>query len=224
MAKTPTFPALVSDTFCVDLSVLKDWGLLKPFLKSEGVYNDIRDGYQKGSISFFLDTGAMPYCILSGNYRGIPFENTIKLAVKNSNLIPQHGKFTKLSKIYYFICPITGKRCRKLYVMGAQFGCAKALNFYYSQQIKSKKQFVFEAVYKSIGGLERLMEEKYAPRIRRSYNGKITRRYKALLKREKKLEESLEKMLELSGAFYRDQIEIIEREGGFTTIERTILP
>lgn len=219
MAKTPTFPTMIDDVFRVDLSVFKEWKLLRPNLKSEGTYNDTSGGVHKGSVLFFLHTGISPYCTFSGCFRGVPFEKTIKMEGKESNLgdkIQSKAGGT----VYYFICPITGKRCRKLYVVGAQFGSARAFGLYYQQQALSKKQISWEALFGAIERLKNIAKEIYSGKVIRSYNGKITRRHARLLKEQDRLDTMI---VGMRGKLLDDvfeEIEKIETECGFRTIER----
>src|SRR5690606_9973731 len=128
-----------------------------------------------------------PYCTLSGCFRGVPFEKTIEMEGKGSNL-GDKIQSKDGGTVYYFICPITGKRCRKLYVVGAQFGSAKAFGLYYQQQALSKSQISWESLFGAIKRLEKITEELYSSKITMSYNGKITRRYARLLKEQDRLD------------------------------------
>jgi len=217
MPKRPTFPSMTDRTVRVDLTIFKEWGLLKPDLKSSGTYQDVRNGELFGSIDFFLHTGTAPYCVFSGKFKGIPFEKTIKMVAIESNL--NHKIALTDSKVYYFLCPITGKRCRKLYVIGGRFGSAKGFDLYYPQQVLSKNQISWESYFGALRELEKVDAELFSSGMRTSYNGKITKRYAGLLRKQMKLDNLILKMSKLNQAQIDQEIKTIQTDRGFATIE-----
>lgn len=222
MAKTPTFPAMIDQTFCIDISIFKGWGLLKPDLKSSGTYNDTRGGIHKGAIDFFLHTGISPYCTFSGCFRGVPFEKTIEMQGKESNL-GEKIRSRDGGTVFYFICPITGKRCRKLYVIGGQLGSSKAFGLYYRQQALSKNQLSWEALFGAIEQLEKLTAEIHSGKVMRSYNGKITRRYARLMKERDRLDSMICRMFKARQFDLNEELKTVQTAAGFTTIEKRSL-
>lgn len=219
MAKTPTFPTMIDQTFCIDLSIFKGWGLLKPDLKSYGTYNDTHGGDLKGSIDFFLHTGINPYCTFSGCFRGVPFEKTIEMEGKESNLgekiRSKHG-----GTVYYFLCPLTNKRCRKLYVVDGRLGSSKAFGLYYQQQTLSKSQISWEALFGAIEQLKKLNKEIYSGKVNRSYRGKITRRFSNLMKERDRLDLMICRMFQARQFDLNEEMKTVQTAAGFTTIEK----
>jgi hypothetical protein len=82
---------------------------------------------------------------------------------------------------YYFVCPITGKRCRKLYRFGDAHGGRFAhrdafTNACYSIQTLSKADRTFATKHRAENALNRRG-------LKKVYRGKPTRRYSVLSRR-----------------------------------------
>lgn len=102
-------------------------------------------------------------------------------------LLRQASNLGRGGGIWYALCPITGRRCRRLYLGSRYFvsrwGIAGAL--YRSQQV-SKEERAFRAVMRRLEELERLEELTrqwlFEPHSKRSYGGKLTRPMQRYLK------------------------------------------
>jgi hypothetical protein len=132
-------------------------------------------GKETASINIIANTRS-GYIELNYNYNKEPRNYKIALVSLPSNL----GK----GDVWYFHCPQTGKRCRKLYSVGGYFlhrdafkGCM------YEKQTKSKKireQMKFmEMVFHS----EELYEQIYQKHFRRTYAGKPTKKYLKIMQK-----------------------------------------
>jgi len=85
---------------------------------------------------------------------------------------------------WYFPCPVTRKRCRKLYLGCGKFHQREAfIGCFYEKQVQSK-------YYKYLGNIigkefeaDRAYEEMQEPYFKKYYNGKPTKRYLRLLKK-----------------------------------------
>ena len=171
MAKFPTFPTLYDDTLKLSITTLKKWGCFKPFQHKISTVNWRINGEKTATISVTIKTEAEPqYIILSYSYNGEPLEYRINFVSTPSNL----GK----GKVWYFLCPITKKRCRKLYSIGGYFLHREAFNdCMYESQTHSKS---YRSLDKQFGGIfkrERLYEELYSKHFKKFYKGKPTKRY-----------------------------------------------
>jgi len=104
------------------------------------------------------------------------------------NLVPLPSNIGK-GKVWYFECPQTKKRCRKLYLVGGYFlhrtafgGCM------YKQQTKSKSMRnqikMIDAVFKAT----ELYEQIYSKHFKKSYAGKPTKKYIRLMSRIQRAE------------------------------------
>ncbi|HMS08060.1 MAG TPA: hypothetical protein PKE66_01150 [Pyrinomonadaceae bacterium] len=107
----------------------------------------------------------------------------IRLATCQSNL----GK----GRIWYFVCPETGKRCRKLYLIDGKFGSRYANpHARYCSQTEPKGERGFRKFLTLYGTLDNPKTEwdHYDPQhFRTTYKGKPTKRYQAYLERSERL-------------------------------------
>jgi len=133
------------------------------------------NGEKTASISITVSTNKKPYIELDYKYNDEPRKYKVSFVSIPSNL----GK----GKVWYFLCPKTHKRCRKLYSIGGYFlhretfkGCM------YDSQTKSKRWRQMDRVYGSYFELDNLYEELYSKHFKTHYNGKPTKRYLKLLK------------------------------------------
>ena len=133
MAKVPTFPTLYNEALQISISKLKEWEYLNPEQIKSGTLTWSRNGNKTGSISIRVNTHSeQPYIELDYKYRDEPRNYKVRLVSMPSNL----GK----GLIWYFLCPQTNKRCRKLYSIGGYFLHREAFNgCMYETQTQSKK-------------------------------------------------------------------------------------
>src|SRR5690606_7548140 len=134
MPKFPTFPTLYDDALQISVTKLKEWGYLDPSKIKSGTLTWSRNGNKTGSISIRVNTldEQHPFVELDYKYREEPRNYKVRLVSMPSNL----GK----GLIWYFLCPQTNKRCRKLYSIGGYFLHREAFNgCMYETQTQSKK-------------------------------------------------------------------------------------
>ncbi len=87
-------------------------------------------------------------------------------------------------KVWYFVCPHTNKRCRKLYLISGYFLHREAFNgCMYESQTKSKKWREMERVYGSYFKSDECYEELHKKHFKKFYNGKPTKRYLKLMQK-----------------------------------------
>ena len=134
---------------------------------ASGVVRWKRGGGLVAAIGFATDTRGVPVARLSYNYNGQDVTDTIALRWKRSNLRADttHG-------YYYFVCPVTGTLCRKLYLVNGRFIGRRAFRPLYQDQTKSHTERVG-----LVSTLERIFkgqELANQPRRREYYNGKLT--------------------------------------------------
>ena len=133
------------------------------------------NGEKTASISITVSTNERPYIELDYKYNDEPRKYKVWLVTIPSNL----GK----GKVWYFLCPQTHKRCRKLYSIGGYFLHREAFKgCRYDSQTKSKRWSEMDRVYGSYFELDNLYEELYSKHFKTHYNGKPTKRYLKLLK------------------------------------------
>jgi len=174
MPKPYTFPTLLDEVKTVSISKLKVWNYLEPESYRSGTITWSRAGEQIGSINIFCTMRNEPYIWLTYRFNGEPVDYKVKLVSVASNL----GR----GKIWYFLCPVTGKRCRKLYGVGKYFLHRDAYpQAMYESQTYSKRGRMIDKVCKIMHGSDELYEELYSKHFKTHYAGKPTKRYKQIM-------------------------------------------
>ncbi len=136
-----------------------------------------RNGIETSNISIATKIdGTESVLILSYNCNGKSYKYEVPLVSLPSNL----GK----SFVWYFLCPFTNKRCRKLHFINQKFMHRSALpSGMYEKQTQTKKWRQLERVYGCHFDLDRHYEELYSKHFRRHYNGKPTKKYLKLMEK-----------------------------------------
>jgi hypothetical protein len=179
MGRNATNPTLFDEVLQLSISKLKEWGYLHPDHRTQAVIN----WGKAASVSIKASTKPpSPYIELSYTYQGKALKYQIQLMPMPSNL----GK----GFYYYFICPITGKRCRKLYLINGQFAHRTAFAGMYNCQIKSKTGREFSKTFGAIINIDEIYNEINSKYFTRYYKGKPTRRYKRMLKQLEKTKQT----------------------------------
>lgn len=171
-----TFPTLYNEVLQINISKLKEWGYLSPEQIKSGAIVWSRNGNRIGSISITVNTHSEQlYIVLDYKYKDKPRNYKIKLVSVPSNL----GK----GVLWYFLCPETNKRCRKLYSIGGYFLHREAFSgCMYECQTFSKKTRSIEKELRGYFSLDSCYEELNKKYFKKFYNGKPTKRYLKLLK------------------------------------------
>ena len=182
MPKPYTFPTLYNEALQIHISKLKGWGYLDPEQIKSGTLNWSRNGNPIGSISIIANTQSKhPYIELDYKYRGEPRNYKVYLTSTPSNL--------NRGEIWYFICPQTKKRCRKLYSIGGYFLHREAFNgCMYETQTQSKK---YRQLDKTLGAYfksDNLYSELYKKNFKKTYAGKPTKKYLRIMEQIQKAE------------------------------------
>ena len=182
MPKPHTFPTLYNEALQIHISKLKGWGYLDPEQIKSGTLNWSRNGSQTGSISIKVNTKSeQPYIELDYKYRDEPRNYKVYLTSTPSNL--------NRGEIWYFICPQTKKRCRKLYSIGGYFLHREAFNgCMYETQTQSKKYRQLDKTLGAYFEIDNLYEELYKKNFKKTYAGKPTKRYLRIMEQIQKAE------------------------------------
>ena len=180
--KYPTFPTLIDEVKKVSITKLKEWNYLDGYTR--GIITWSRNGETTARISIFVDTiTENPFVEFDYSVNKEPVNYRVPLVRVPSNL----GK----GFVWYFLCPYTNKRCRKLYFTGKYFLHREAFSgAMYECQTHSKKWREFKKVWDMLdNSFTKAISQKY---FTPSYNGKPTRRFKQLLKKAERDERFLE--------------------------------
>ena len=177
MPKPYTFPTLFDETLQISVSKLKGWGYLVPGQIKSGTLNWSRHGENTGSISITANTQNIhPYIELNYKYKDEPRKYKVYLTSTRSNL--------DLGEIWYFVCPQTKKRCRKLYSIGGYFLHREAFNgCMYETQTQSKKYRELEKTFGAFLRTDMISDELYKKHFKRTYAGKPTKRYLRIMRK-----------------------------------------
>jgi hypothetical protein len=168
MAKYYTFPTLFDEVLQISISDLKRMKYLAPNTIKYGKIQWSRSGSQTAEISILINTydGFIEF---DYNYNQMPVKYEIRLISLPSNI----GK----GNVWYFECPHTKKRCRKLYCVGGYFlhrtafkGCM------YDSQTKSKEARTQIKMIKAVFGTDDLYNQLYGKYFKRAYAGKPTKK------------------------------------------------
>jgi hypothetical protein len=179
MPKFPTFPILYDSVLQLSITKLKEWKYLEPNKKTKGVINWSINGNPTGSISIIANTVDKPFIELDYKYRDEPRNYKIQLVSVPSNL----GK----GLIWYFFCPQTNKRCRKMYSIGGYFLHREAFKgCMYDCQTQSKYYRWIDKNYGAYFKADKCYSELYKKHFKPYYAGKPTKKYLKLMKQIEK--------------------------------------
>ena len=133
MGRPSTGTPIVEHHNSIPLRFLIDRGYIQLNHRVAGIIEWSYCGRPQGSASLAVETRE-DSALLTISYKTSQGE-TVKQLVR---LLPQPSNLGR-GKVWYFICPYTGKRCRKLYLMGRNFYSQKAFgNAIYASQAESK--------------------------------------------------------------------------------------
>ena len=146
-------------------------GYLTSYGHRRGVTTWSTNGTKTASISIEVSyTEYEAFIIFDYTFNGEPKRYKVNLIHRVSNL----GK----GKIWYFVCPSTGKVCRKLHLISGYFLHRTAdSSLMYSKQIESKKNRYLLKVFDKAFLPDIVYEERYKKYFKTHYNGKLTKKY-----------------------------------------------
>jgi hypothetical protein len=182
MPKPYTFPTLYNDALQISITMLKGSTFLNPKQIKSGTITWSRNGQQSGEISIKVNTHSeQQYIELDYKYNDEPRHYKIHLISVPSNL----GK----GLIWYFFCPQTNKRCRKLYSIGGYFLHREAFNYcMYESQTQSKKNRQLEKTLGAYFRSDDLYSQLYQKHFKKTYAGKPTKKYLRIMEQIQKAE------------------------------------
>ncbi len=170
MPKFPSFPTLYEECKTISISFLKQHKYLTPgtwksgaitWSRGEGPYKRIT-----GSISVLIDAHPEnPSLELDYKLDGKPINYKVQLLKVPSNI----GK----GVVWFFICPVTGKRCRKLYLVHTYFLHREAFRgCFYEKQTYSHKNRILNRSLEHLFGTDKVYEQIYSKHFKKQYAGK----------------------------------------------------
>ena len=182
MPKPHTFPTLFDEVKTVSISFLTKHRYLKPNQWQRGTVTWSRNGNKTGSISIQVNIQSeQPYIELDYKCNEAPIKYRVQLVSAPSNL----GK----GVVWYFVCPRTGKRCRKLYLADTYFYHRSAFRgCMYEKQTQSKKSRYLDKMIGAYFKTDQLFEQLYKKHFKKQYAGKPTKKYLRIVNQIKKAE------------------------------------
>ena len=182
MPKPYTFPTLFNEALQISITKLNEWEYLNPGQIKSGTVNWSTNSNPTGSISIKVNTRSeKPYIELDYKYNDEPRHYKVNLVSMPSNL----GK----GIVWYFLCPETNKRCRKLYSIGGYFLHREAFNgCMYESQTHSKKYRQMDKTLGAYFKTDELYSQLYQKHFKTTYAGKPTKRYLKILAKMEKIE------------------------------------
>lgn len=171
MPKPYTFPTLYDTLKTVSISFLTKQGYLKPFQWQSGTITWSRNGNKTASILIRVNTHPKsPYIELDYKCNEAPINYRVQLISVPSNL----GK----GVVWHFVCPHTGKRCRKLYLADTYFYHRSAFEgCMYEKQTLSKKNRHLDKMLGEYFKSDQLLEQLCKKYFKKQYAGKPTKKY-----------------------------------------------
>lgn len=155
----------IEQYICLSVSSCKRLGFFKEGTVATGKVIWTQGGQQVAAITLCTNTGTVPYAVLRYRYRGENIDTPLTLRYQASNLNNGTG-------FYYFVCPVTGMSCRKLYLVNGRFVSRSAFRPLYRKQTESRTRRSGGLAYlDALADLEALESEKYR---RFTYRGKLT--------------------------------------------------
>ncbi|WP_242093617.1 hypothetical protein [Aestuariivivens sediminicola] len=180
MPKFPSYPLLFDELLSLSVSDLKKLGYLQQGKLKSGKLQWSRYGQVTSSIGVMVDfIKKAPRLRLNYNCNGNKYDYWVSFQSVLSNL--------GFGEVWFFICPFTHKRCRKLHLINGSFMHRSNLpSGMYESQTKSKSWRHLDKVYGSLFKMDRLYEELYSKHFKTHYNGKPTKRYLRLMEQIQK--------------------------------------
>jgi hypothetical protein len=175
MPRSRTFPNCFDEAIRLSINDLRRRGYMRPDRVACRTYEWARVGQRSGSVNITVSV-AERYVELDYSYNC----RRINYRIALESITATFGGFD-----WYFICPATGKRCRKLYLIGERF-----LSRYAFPEARYRKQLEPMGL-SGLGAMVRYLRANYeilafvrTPYSKTYYKGKMTRRFKGLVDRE----------------------------------------
>ena len=183
MGRWANYPNTIEDLRSFDISFLRKYEYIKPNHFKPGSIIWTSGNGNKNSISIKVVTndtnGVLTLDYTFNGTEQINYE--IQLITRPSNL--------GTGLLWFFVCPFTGKVCRKLHLINGYFKHRSALpGLMYQNQIEPKKWREWNKIFAKDFN-DDVYTELYSKNFKRYYNGKMTKRFARLTNKLKKTEQ-----------------------------------
>ncbi|WP_313029465.1 hypothetical protein [Soonwooa sp.] len=168
MGRKPTYPQTINELYRISITTFKKNGYLTP------------DSLDKGTITIL--SNKIPFVVKTSD-----FDSYLKLGnntyIKLISKVPNLG----IGLMWFFVCPMSGRLCRKLYLYNGAFVGISVIPYNYEQQNYSRTNRNLDKVFKVT--FQDAPEEKiFAKYFRTTYSGKPTKRFQQILSQQKKID------------------------------------
>jgi hypothetical protein len=182
MAKTATFPLIIDRCLTVSIADLKRWGCLKPGYRLTGIAYWMQGSERVASVgynSFLAPDADGSFITFDYRHDGQPVKLHLPLISAPANI----GK----GRVWFFRCPATGQRCKKLHLINGRFMHRSAVReAMYKQQTQSKKWRQISRFFDMYEIQEAVLAELTKPGFKEKYRGRETRRLTQLIRKVEK--------------------------------------
>ncbi len=175
MGRIGTYQTTVEDCLKFSLkSLFEDNFYFNSYGTRSGTTSWSRNGEVHSKIDFqVFYSEYQTHIIFAYTANGTPIKYKVDLINLPSNL----GK----GKVWYFVCPSTGKHCRKLYLRNGYFLHRTAHeNLMYECQLESKRNRDLRKIFQACFIPDTLLEAYHSKYLKTHYKGKITKKYAKL--------------------------------------------
>ena len=176
MPRHSTYPITYEDCKSIEIKILKKNNYLQSNQLNECIIRWYINEETTGRMQVIVNTlSANPYIelIYTLNEEGIRYK--VQLIKEKSNL--------GIGEIWYFICPFTNKRCRKLYLLNKYFSHRnRCKGVFYEKQLLSKSNRKSLGIFRKIEQINNAIEETKSKHFRIYYNKVKTKRLVKLRK------------------------------------------
>lgn len=175
MPRLPLFPVLFEEVPHLTISTLSQKGFLNKSMK--GTITWYCDKTVTAEINVLSEISQSPFITLSYKYWGEERKYRVELENRKSNL----GKGIH----WYFICPATNRRCRKLYCVNGFFLHREAFKqiAFYRSQTESKSWRELSRVLNRRYNRDEFEKELESKSFKTYYKGEFTKRYLRLMRK-----------------------------------------
>ena len=183
MPRYSTYPTLFDECRIISISDLRKWKYLE--------LNTIKSVTITWRNEYDEVTSRLPIQIIMNENKTVVIlnykcnDNSYNYEIQLTSIPSNLGK----GVVWFFICPFTRKRCRKLHLLDERFIHRSAFpSGMYECQTKSKKWRGWDKVYGSYYETDRLYEQLYSKHFKKFYAGKPTKKYLRIMKQIKRAE------------------------------------
>lgn len=184
MSKHPTFPFILDRAQTLSIGRLNAWGVLTPGQSRSGVIYWGEADDRQASVGYFASVSreaGQAYIHFRYAYDGEQIQWRVPLVCVPANI----GK----GLVWFFRCPITGKRCKKLHLVNGRFVHRSAIRgAMYKRQTESKKWRSVSRLFDLHDLRAGVWDEIHKPYFKAEYRGKETRRCARLIRKLQRAE------------------------------------